>query len=202
MKKNKRILTTSEEKDLDLSNLESVYNFAKNYIHEHSTLDVLILNREISGTTQREESVDGFETIFATNYLGHFALTAYLFPVLKNTPGAQIIAHCDLAHLDAVIDFDDLQGEKNFDADKAYGQSMLALLLFSQELERRIKASGLYLKCSADDKINENWARPTLEKTAKKLWTLTEELTGTDFVFDEAGDKSFHSDFILPAQSP
>lgn len=202
MKKDKHMLLTSEEKDLDLCNLESISNFAKKFIHQHSTLDVLILNKEIVQTSRRELTVDGFEKIFATNYLGHFALTAYLFPLLKNTPGAQIIAHCDLAHLDATIDFDDLQGEKDYDSDKAYGQSMLALLLFSQELERRIKASGLYMKCSADDKINGNWARPTLEKTAKKLWSISEELTGTNFVFDEAGDRAFHSDFILPAQSP
>ncbi len=190
------------KEELDLADLESVYQFSKKIIREHSTLDLLVNNREIKNIHQRELSVDGFEKTFATNYLGHFALTAYLFPLLKNSPGAEILCHCDLSHLDATIDFADLQGERNYIPEKAYGQSMLALLLFSGELERRIKSSGLKLKSYADDKINSNWARPETPGIAYKLWQISEDLTGADFVFEDSKtEKTFYDDFILPSRN-
>jgi NAD(P)-dependent dehydrogenase (short-subunit alcohol dehydrogenase family) len=87
---------------------------------------------------QRTE--DGFELTLATNHLGPFALTGLLLDRLA--PGARVVSVSSVAHLEGVIDFDDLQAERQYDRERAYAQSKLANLLFTYELDRRLRAAG------------------------------------------------------------
>jgi len=126
---------------LDLSNLDSVREFADEFREKHSRLDLLINNAGIMvppyGTTAQ-----GFETQFGVNHLGHFALTGLLLDLIVKTPGARIVTVSSVAHYMGKIDFSDLNWERGYKAQAAYGQSKLANLLFTYELQRRLAAAG------------------------------------------------------------
>ena len=85
---------------------------------------------------------DGFELQFGTNHLGHFALTGRLFGLINNNPGARVVNVSSGAHRRGRMVFDDLQGERSYGRWSAYGQSKLANLLFTFELDRRLRASA------------------------------------------------------------
>jgi NAD(P)-dependent dehydrogenase (short-subunit alcohol dehydrogenase family) len=89
-----------------------------------------------------EVTADGFEQQLATNYLGHFALTGLLLPLLAGTPGSRVISVSSLSYKWAEIDFDDLQAQRGYRRRKAYGQSKRACLVFAYELHRRLAAAG------------------------------------------------------------
>jgi NAD(P)-dependent dehydrogenase (short-subunit alcohol dehydrogenase family) len=87
-------------------------------------------------------SEDGFELQLATNYLGHFALTGLLLPLLAGTPGSRVVMVSSLSYKWAELDFDDLQAQQGYSRRKAYGQSKRACLVFAYELQRRLAAAG------------------------------------------------------------
>ncbi len=126
---------------LDLSNLESVRNFAKKFKERYTKLDVLVNNAGILVYSGKKNEV-GVELQFATNHLGHFLLTNLLFELMPDNHASRIVALSSLAHKGAKIHFDDLNCEKTDDSDAAYGQSKLANLMFADELDRRLKKSG------------------------------------------------------------
>jgi NAD(P)-dependent dehydrogenase (short-subunit alcohol dehydrogenase family) len=126
---------------LDLSSLRSVRAFAQAFAQNHSRLDLLINNAGIM-MPPYALSEDGFESQLAANYLGHFALTGLLLPLLTATPGARIVSLSSLAHKWSPIQFDDLQFKKSYDKRRAYGQSKLACLMFAYELQRRLAKAG------------------------------------------------------------
>ena len=128
---------------LDLSDYASVRSFAAAFRARYAKLDVLINNAGIllySAKTNR----DGIELQFATNHLGHFLLTALLTDMMPNDPASRIVALSSIGHKGACIDFDDLTC--GGDGGAAYGQSKLACLLFGDELDRRLQASGSRIK--------------------------------------------------------
>ncbi|MBT3253743.1 MAG: SDR family oxidoreductase [Candidatus Marinimicrobia bacterium] len=134
---------------LDLSSLKSVKAFSEEFANTHTQLDLLINNAGIMippyGKTE-----DGFESQMGTNHLGHFALTAQLFPLLKNTRDSRIVNVSSTAHNMGSIDFDDLQWEsRKYVAWKAYGDSKIANLYFTNELGKRMKAAGLTVTTTA-----------------------------------------------------
>jgi NAD(P)-dependent dehydrogenase (short-subunit alcohol dehydrogenase family) len=129
---------------LDLSELESVRQFAKQYDAEHDGLDLLVNNAGVMAIPHRR-TADGFEMQFGTNHLGHFALTGLLLPALLNRPASRVVTVSSMAHLIGRISFDDLQHEKSYSKWQAYGQSKLANLLFARELDRRAKRAGSVL---------------------------------------------------------
>lgn len=88
---------------------------------------------------------DGFEAQLGTNHLGHFALTGHLLPLLKVTPHSRVVNVSSLAHKGGKMDFDDLMFEKGrkFKSMRAYGQSKLANLLFTYELQRFFEANNI-----------------------------------------------------------
>lgn len=127
---------------LDLADLKSVTDFVDQFTLEYDQLHLLINNAGIMippyGTTKQ-----GFESQFGTNHLGHFALTAQLNDILNNTPNARIVNVSSIAHRFGEIDFADLNWQtKKYDAMGAYGQSKLANLLFTYELQRRLAQSA------------------------------------------------------------
>jgi NAD(P)-dependent dehydrogenase (short-subunit alcohol dehydrogenase family) len=124
---------------LDLASLESVRAFAARYPHDR--LDLLINNAGVMAPP-RIATKDGFELQLGTNHLGHFALTGLLIDRLTATPGARVVTVSSTAHKLGRINFDDLQSERSYSRWRAYGQSKLANLLFTFELDRRLRAVG------------------------------------------------------------
>ena len=88
------------------------------------------------------ETSDGFELQFGTNYLGHFALTAHLLPLLKRGRNSRVVTIGSVAARSGVINFDDLQAERGYKPMQVYSQSKLACIMFAFELSRRNKAAG------------------------------------------------------------
>lgn len=126
-------------RELDLADLDSVRSFAEGLLDDHEEIDVLCNNAGVMAIP-RSETTDGFETQFGVNHLGHFALTGHLLDRLIETPGeSRIVTHSSGAHERGDIDFDDLQGEADYDKWDAYGQSKLANVLFAYELDRRLE---------------------------------------------------------------
>ncbi|MBZ0292383.1 MAG: SDR family oxidoreductase [Anaerolineae bacterium] len=127
---------------LDLSELASIEAFGKRMQDTHKRLDLLINNAGVMTPPDRRVTADGFELQFGTNYLGHFALTAQLLPLLRKGQGARVVNVSSIAARDGTINFDDLQSEQTYTPMIAYGQSKLANLLFSFELQRRSAAAN------------------------------------------------------------
>lgn len=127
--------------DLDVSSLASVATAAAQIRDQFQRLDLLVNNAGVMATPY-QQAVDGFELQFVTNHLGHVALTAHLLPMLLSTPHARVVNVSSLAHRMGRIDFDDLQSTRRYRAWRAYGQSKLANLLFTFELQRRLAAAG------------------------------------------------------------
>ncbi len=135
---------------LDLSNLESVQAFASSVSAKEERLDLLINNAGVMMPPKRGETADGFELQFGVNHLGHQALTALLFDRLSSTAGSRIVSVASQAHRGGRIDFTDLQWKsRGYKKMGSYGQSKLANLLFSFELDRRLRASNCQTKAVA-----------------------------------------------------
>ena len=126
---------------LDLGSLKSVRAFATAYRKRHTRLDLLINNAGIM-MPPFSLSEDGFESQLAANYLGHFALTGLLLPLITKTPDSRIVSLSSLAHKWSGIRFGDLNATRWYDKRLAYGQSKLACLMFAYELQRRLTRAG------------------------------------------------------------
>ncbi|MBB3674688.1 NAD(P)-dependent dehydrogenase (short-subunit alcohol dehydrogenase family) [Modestobacter versicolor] len=127
---------------LDLTSLDSVRTAAAQLRRAHPQIDLLINNAGVM-YTPRQSTVDGFERQFGTNHLGHFALTGLLLDLLLPVPGSRVVTVSSTGHrIRAAIHFDDLQWERSYSRAGAYGQSKLANLMFTYELQRRLAAHG------------------------------------------------------------
>ena len=127
---------------LDLASLGSVRAAAADVLAAHPRIDLLINNAGVMAPP-KQVTVDGFELQLATNHLGHFAFTGLLLDPLLEVAGSRVVTVSSLAHdLQARINFDDLQSERSYNRMAAYGQSKLANLLFTYELQRRLDAAG------------------------------------------------------------
>jgi len=126
---------------LDLASLSSVREAAAEIRSSCPRLDLLINNAGVMRPPYGR-SADGFELTFATNHLGHFALTGLVLDRLLETPGSRIVTVSSVGHRDGEMRFDDLQFERGYRADDAYAQSKLANLLFTYELAARLRAAS------------------------------------------------------------
>lgn len=142
---------------LDLSSLESVISAAATIISKHNALDILINNAGVM-YPPASKTVEGFELQFGTNFLGHFAFTGWLYPLLKNTTGSRVVTVSSNAYKSGRIDFDNLRMETDYDPVREYGRSKLANLLFAFELQRRITIAG--------DKVVSIAAQPGANNTS------------------------------------
>jgi len=125
---------------LDLASLASVREAAAQVLAAHERLDLLVNNAGVMAIP-RTLTADGFEMQFGTNHLGHFALTGLLVELVTATPGSRIVSVASTAHKMGRMRFDDLMGERRYEKWSAYGQSKLANLLFTAELQRRLTAA-------------------------------------------------------------
>jgi NAD(P)-dependent dehydrogenase (short-subunit alcohol dehydrogenase family) len=134
---------------LDLANLASVAEFATRYAAAHASLDLLVNNAGVMALPQRQVTSDGFEMQLGINYLGHYALTAHLLPLLRKGDQPRVVNLSSLAHRSGAINFGDLQSARSYSSWKAYCQSKLAMLMFALELQRRSDAGGWGLMSNA-----------------------------------------------------
>ncbi len=228
-----------EYMNIDLSDLESVSTFVNEYKNKYDRLDILINNAGVM-IPPYSKTKNGFELQMGTNHFGHFALTVQLIDLIKKTPSARIVNVSSNAHKYGNINFDDLAWEKRkYKAWRAYGDSKIANLYFTSELQSRLKdtdikvtaahpgwtATDLQRHSGLVDYLNrffamnaEQGALPTLRAAtdetarggdyfgpdgfmeikgypvkvetndlannpakAKKLWEVSEELTGAKF---------------------
>ena len=129
----------AEVRPLDLADLASIRSFAAGYDGER--LDLLINNAGVMAVPYAK-TVDGFETQFGVNHLGHFALTGLLLPRLLATFGARVISVSSSMHRSGNVELHDLNSERGYRSWTAYGRSKSANLLFIHELARRLAAAG------------------------------------------------------------
>ena len=127
---------------LDLADLASVAAFAARLAEREEKLDLLINNAGVMVPPKRETTRDGFELQLGTNYLGHFALTHALLPLLRAAGGARVVSLSSVAARSGAIDLDDLNAERSYQPMPVYSQSKLACLMFGLELQRRSAAGG------------------------------------------------------------
>lgn len=135
---------TIEVIGIDLMDLESINKFTNQIKKNYTKLDVLLNNAGIMATPYFK-TTDGFEAQLGTNHLGHFALTGLLLEHIKSTPNSRVVNVSSMAHKSGVVDFNDLMFEngREFKTFKAYGQSKLANLLFTYELQRYFESNKI-----------------------------------------------------------
>ncbi|OBJ32012.1 SDR family NAD(P)-dependent oxidoreductase [Mycolicibacter heraklionensis] len=135
--------------ELDLTSLDSVRTAAAQLRADHDRIDLLINNAGVMWTP-KATTEDGFELQFGTNHLGHFAFTGLLLDRLLPVPGSRVVTVSSIGHrIRADIHFDDLQAERHYNRVQAYGQSKLANLLFTYELQRRLAAHATTIATAA-----------------------------------------------------
>jgi retinol dehydrogenase 14 len=126
----------------DMSAQAGVRRLAAQVLDTYPRLDVLVNN--VGGFwAHRHVTADGLEHTFALNYLAPFLLTNLLLDRLTASAPARIVTVSSGAHTRGRIDFDDLQGERNYSGQRAYSQSKLANVMFTYELARRLEGTGV-----------------------------------------------------------
>lgn len=122
---------------MDLASLRSIADFAGRLQTQLGSLDLLINNAAVMTPPRRQTTEDDFELQWGTNYLGHFALTAHLLPLLRKGRQPRVVSLSSVAARSGAIHFDDLQAARGYQPMVAYAQSKLACLMFALELQRR-----------------------------------------------------------------
>ncbi|MEC9485391.1 MAG: oxidoreductase [Candidatus Izemoplasma sp.] len=135
---------------LDLANMDSIHNFAKLYKDKYNALNGLVNNAGVMFTPYRKTD-DGFEYQNGINHLGHFLLTNLLFDALNDTDNSRIVNVSSMAHKFGKMNFDNYLFEKegSYNKYKSYGRSKLSNLLFTFELDRRLRNQGIDIKVLA-----------------------------------------------------
>ena len=160
----------------DLSVQKDVHQLAEQFKRKHQRLHVLV-NNAGAIFLRRQESADGIELTFALNHLNYFLLTNLLLDTLKASAPARIVNVSSRAHQRvAGLNFDDLQSRKWYFAQRVYGQSKLANVLFTYELARRLEGTGVTANALHPGFVatrfatNNGWltqlARPVLDRFA------------------------------------
>ncbi len=140
-----------ELRDLDLASLTSIRAFAAELLTDRTPLDLLINNAGVMAIP-RQTTSDGFEMQFGVNHLGHFALTAQLMPVLLAASSGRVVNVASSARFyGAPVDAADPHLTRGYDPWRAYGQSKLANVHFTVELDARLRAAGARLSAYAAD---------------------------------------------------
>lgn len=131
----------------DLSSQASIHQLANEFLESYESLDILINNAGVF-LSRRSTTVDSIEYTFAVNHLAPFLLTNLLFERIKASSPSRIITTSSVAHRGAHINFDNLQFERGrYNGVEAYRQSKLANILFTKELARRSRGSGVTSNC-------------------------------------------------------
>lgn len=128
---------------VDLSSFASIRGFAEGFVADHGAIDILINNAGVMACPEGR-TVDGFEVQFGTNHLGHFLLTALLFPAVLAGDAPRVVNLSSAGHATADVDLDDVNFERTpYDPWTAYGRSKTANALFSRGLAQRYGDRGI-----------------------------------------------------------
>jgi NAD(P)-dependent dehydrogenase (short-subunit alcohol dehydrogenase family) len=162
--------------ELDLSSLDSVRAAADQLRADYPSIDLLINNAGVM-MTPKSTTKDGFELQFGTNHLGHFALTNLLLDRVVAAPGSRVVTVSSVGHRFARngIRFEDLQWERDYSRVGAYGQSKLANLMFTYELQRRLRGTDTIAVAAHPGGSNTELARnlpPVVAAAARLLEPL------------------------------
>ena len=126
---------------LDLASQAQIKDAAAETLERFPRIDRLVNNAGVMSATRRETE-DGFELLFGTNHLGHFAFTGRILPALLAAPRSRVVTVASLSQRFGRIRWDDVQCERSYRQSTAYAQSKLASLLFCFALQRRLTAAG------------------------------------------------------------
>lgn len=154
---------------LDLSDLESVREFVKEFKSKYNELHVLINNAGVLSYSGKKNDA-GIELQFATNHLGHFLLTSLLIDMMPNDSNSRIVSLSSVAHKRAKIHLDDINCENADDAGAAYDQSKLACLMFGDELNRRLNKKGSKIRSLS---VHPGGSDSGLFDEMSRLWYFT-----------------------------
>jgi NAD(P)-dependent dehydrogenase (short-subunit alcohol dehydrogenase family) len=170
---------TVEFRSLDLGSLAAIHAFASDEMATDKPLDLLINNAGLLPPARRTMTADGFELALGVAFLGHFALTALLLPMLLRSPIARVVSVSSNSHPSARLDFDDLHLQRNYRASTAYANSKFACASFGFELQHRINAVGVKTLTSvvahpgiSRTTIGRGWQ----SENRRKLWDRVELL--------------------------
>jgi NAD(P)-dependent dehydrogenase (short-subunit alcohol dehydrogenase family) len=157
---------------LDLGSLDSIRSAAAELRATHPRIDLLINNAGVM-YTPKQVTADGFEMQFGTNHLGHFAFTGLLLDSLLPVPGSRVVTVSSTGHrIQAAIHFDDLQWEQSYSRSAAYGQSKLANLMFTYELQRRLDPYGTTIALAAHPGVSNTDLVRNLPSPLRVLATM------------------------------
>lgn len=152
--------------DLDLADLNSVRKFAAEFKKQHDRLDLLINNAGVMAPPY-SKTADGFELQFGSNHLGHFALTGLLLDRITATPGSRIVNVSSSAHHFGDLDLSDLNWEKRpYKKMRAYGDSKIANIYFTYELQSRLKKNG---KATFVTAAHPGWTATELQRHTRLI---------------------------------
>ncbi|XP_071497989.1 retinol dehydrogenase 12-like [Diadema antillarum] len=129
-------------KKLDLASMKSIRDFAAEIKREEKHLEILLNNAGIM-MCPHWKTDDGFEMQFGVNHLGHFLLTHLLLDLLKASAPSRIVNVSSSAHKFGKMHFDDIMLTKKYSSMASYGQSKLANVLFTRELAKKLKGTGV-----------------------------------------------------------
>lgn len=127
---------------VDLASQAQIADAADEILERFPRVDRLVNNAGVM-SEERAETEDGFELLFGTNHLGHFTLTARIFPALAAAPSSRVVTVTSLSQKVGKIRWGDPHFADGYTQSKAYAQSKLACLLFSFALQRRLSAAGV-----------------------------------------------------------
>ena len=164
----RQIAGSTRVEELDLASLASVAALADRLLAAGRPLDLLINNAGVMAVPERRTTADGFELQFGTNYLGHFALTGRLLPLLTAASAPRVTSLSSGTHWVGKINLADLQSSRSYSAQRAYAQSKLAMLMFAGELQRRSDAAGWGLLSNA---AHPGATRTNLQSTGPNMGT-------------------------------
>ena len=154
---------------LDLASLGSVEALAGRMLEADRPIDLLINNAGVMALPRRLTTVDGFEMQLGVNYLGHFALTARLLPLLRRSRQPRVVHVTSVLNQRGWVEFDDLQLERGYKPWKAYARASLATLMFALELQRRSDARDWGLQ---SDAAHPGYARTDIFANGPGEWSL------------------------------
>ena len=185
---------------LDLSNLESIHKFAENFKKKFNKLDLLINNAGVMNPPYTKTK-DGFELQFGTNHLGHFALTGLLIDLIKKTRSSRIVNVSSTAHKIGKLNFEDLNWEtRPYKKMRSYGDSKLANLYFSKELQRRLdtESSGVIVASAHPGASSTPLTRHSLFFRILSLIVQSSEMGALPTLYAAVGPDIQGNDYIGP----
>ncbi len=149
---------------IDLASLASVAEFAERLKGQGQAVDILVNNAGVMMPPRRETTDDGYELQFESNYLGHYALTARLLPLLRSADAPRVTSLSSFMAYFGRYDWDDLQSVK-YSPVRSYGLSKLAMLSFARELQARSDANGWGI---LSDAAHPGFTRTNLQTTGPR----------------------------------